>query len=362
VEIHQLLPSLNDGDAVGNHAIDIQRVMRSWGYESEIFVGGAQEKVAHLCHPIRKHGRHRSPENMLIYHHCIGGTDAFKYFLTVPDRKILLYHNITPAHYFAEFNQEVFEAAKEGRRELDRLKDVVCTAWGVSAYNCEELKERGFRNVRVLPIAINLERLDSVAPNAYVMDFFDDGYQNLLFVGRITPNKRQDQLIRVFAYFQKEIERRSRLFIVGGYGGMEPYCNHLLRIMGEKKTGNIILSGHVSLDELVAYYRLADVFVCLSEHEGFCVPLLESMHFDVPVVALDSTGVTATLGGAGILVKDSSEVTVSASLTALLSQKEQRDAIVEKQRIRLHDFDKAEIDSLLHHRIQELIVSAQKQS
>jgi glycosyltransferase involved in cell wall biosynthesis len=218
--------------------------------------------------------------------------------------------------------------------------------------------ELGFRDVRVLPIAVDFDDLDEVAPNPYVMDFFDEGYENLLFVGRISPNKRQDQLIRFFDHYQREIQPKSRLFLVGGYGGMEPYCNHLLQLIGEKKATNIILSGHVHLNELVAYYRLADVFVCVSEHEGFCVPLLESMHFGVPIVALDSTGVTATLGDAGIKVKESSETSLAFAVKSLLENKHRIEETVETQRQRLGEFDKGKIDVLLREYIEEISENA----
>jgi len=358
MEIHQLLPSLQYGDAIGNHAIGIRNSLRSWGFASEIFVEGAHEKVAHLCRDFGEHPGRSASENILIYHHCIGGTEAFKYFLSAQDRRVVIYHNITPASYFAPFNSELERAARQGREELRLLREVVYRAWGDSPYNCDEMIDLGFQDARVLPIAVDFEDLDAVEPNPYVMDFYDGDYENLLFVGRISPNKRQDQIIRFFDHYQKEIQPKSRLFLVGGYGGMESYCNHLLQLMGEKKATNIIVSGHIHLSELVAYYRLADVFVCLSEHEGFCVPLLESMHFGVPIVALDSTGVAATLGDAGVKVKESSETSVAFAVRSLLEDKQRLEDTVETQRRRLRDFDKEKIDIILRDYVEEITANA----
>ena len=358
MEIHQLLPLLNYGDAIGNHAMGIQQTLRRWGHSSEIFAEGCHEKVEHLYHHYSEHSATASPDSLLIYHHCIGGTEAFEYFRAARCRKTLIYHNITPSHYFADFHPELHQQTKTGRRELLMLRDVVQKAIGVSEYNCQELRDVGFVDPLVLPISIDVEAFGARTADENLLQFFDDGYTNILFVGRLCPNKRQDLLIRAFDRYRRTKNAKSRLFLVGSYQGMERYCNHLLDAMRQIEACNIIISGHVNNAELATYYRLADVFVCLSEHEGFCVPLLESMYCDVPIVAYDSSGVTSTLGGASVLLESHDEQTVVDAIDRMVTHGALRAEIVKQQRARLADFAPQVIEPVLQRCLKEIVAYA----
>lgn len=110
----------------------------------------------------------------------------------------------------------------------------------------------------------------------------DDGYTNFIFVGRVAPNKKQEDVIRAFYCYKKYCNPKSRLFIVGSYNGMERYYHRLRRYVGALELDNVVFTGHIPFAQILAYYHLADLFLCMSDHEGFCVPLVEAMYFNLP--------------------------------------------------------------------------------
>ena len=231
-------------------------------------------------------------------------------------------------------------------------------AVGVSPYNCQELEEVGFERPRLMPIAFNRDRVAAAEPDENLLRFYADEAPKILFVGRITPNKCQHDLIRAFSRFRQAVDSRARLFLVGSYQGMEVYCNELLSLIAELGEGNIVISGHVSDSELSAYYQLADLFVCLSEHEGFCVPLLECMHNDLPILAFDSSGVASTLGGSGVLLGDKNPHRVADAMAALTASTVTREAVIAAQRRRLRDFSPEAISPLLQECLEEVMTNA----
>ena len=160
---------------------------------------------------------------------------------------------------------------------------------------------------------------------------YDDGRTNVLFVGRIIPNKRIDDLIRSFAVFQKWVRPRSRLLLVGDHRGFERYLDRLQELVRELRLDEVVFTGQVDDDELYAYYRLADVFLCLSEHEGFGVPLQEAMHFGLPVIAYDAGAVRETLRGGGLLLQDKRPEVVADLLDRLTRGGDLRRAVLASQ-------------------------------
>ncbi len=338
MEINQIVPSLNYGDAIGNHAAHIRETLVKMGYDSYIYAEGCHPKFKDIYRHYTEYKNHCSSKNILIYHHCIGGTRAFEYFTTVPDIKIIIYHNITPSHFFREFSPELHRLTEQGRKELLILKNLVYKAISVSEYNCQELQEAGFRDIAVLPLPVYMDKFESQKPNDNILEFYDDDYTNIIFVGRISPNKRQDDLIKIFNYYSKNFNSDSRLILVGSYSGMENYCHFLLRLAGDLKLRNVVLTGHTSFDELTAYYKLGHVFLCMSEHEGFCVPLLESMYFNIPIIAFNSSVIPYTLGNAGILINEKREDVVSGLVDLTIRDSELRTKIIETQSQRLEYF------------------------
>ena len=157
--------------------------------------------------------------------------------------------------------------------------------------------------MKVLPILIRFEDYEQ-EPDADVIRKYSDGATNLLFVGRMAPNKKVEDVISAFAYYKEHYDKTARLFLVGSFQETDLYYQYLQKHIKKLGTHDVIFSGHISFQAVLAYYKIADVFLCMSEHEGFCVPLVEAMYFGVPIVAYDSSAIADTLGGAGILLKN----------------------------------------------------------
>jgi glycosyltransferase involved in cell wall biosynthesis len=160
---------------------------------------------------------------------------------------------------------------------------------------------------------------------------FDDEWTNLLFVGRIIPNKRIEDLVRIFHAYRTAINPRSRLLIVGSYGGFEKYLAIVQSLAARLGTPDVYFAGHVTNEELVAFYEVADLFLCSSEHEGFCVPLIEAFHMGVPVVARAATAVPATLDGGGVLYDNTDPHHVASIIGAVLNDSELRSQVIAAQ-------------------------------
>ena len=334
-EIHQFLPVLDAGDAIGNEAKQIQRLLRDAGYASDIFVWRAGKGQKRFC---RHYSRHRSRSalgNVMLYHFSVC-CPITAYFAAAPDRKIMRYHNITPSKFFAGVSEEVYYITKKGRRELAQLAPVVELALPVSDYNAQELCDAAYARVETVPLVIDYDAFDA-APDPSVLRRYDDGWTNLLFVGRLSPNKKQEDVIRMF-YYYKRIEPRSRLFLVGSARQVPRYKQLLDELVERFGLSDVVITGGVSHAALVAYYKRASAFICMSEHEGFCAPLIEAIRCNLPVVAYDSSAVGETLDGAGVLVHEKRHEAVAELVHSVLRDEALRSQLVEKQRRRLEHY------------------------
>ena len=256
----------------------------------------------------------------------------------------------TPAHFFLGFHPHLAGLCHHGRRELAAFAPRTELALGDSEFNRLELEQAGFARTGVLPIVLDLSLYER-RPSPVVRRLYDDGRTNVLFVGRIIPNKKIDDLIRSFAFFQKYVKPQSRLLLVGDHRGFERYFDRLQELVRELRVDEVVFTGQVDDDELYAYYRLADVFLCLSEHEGFGVPLQEAMLFGVPVVAYDAGAVRETLRGGGLLLEDKSPELVAELLDRVTHGGDLRRVVIASQAraaagIRATDFGALILDRL----------------
>jgi glycosyltransferase involved in cell wall biosynthesis len=315
--VHQVLATLGYGDAIGHEVLGIQRVLRAAGYDSEIFVETADPRLEDLTYDYRDLVDASRPDNLLLHHFSIGSR-ASRVAFALPDRMALIYHNITPPEYFVGVHDKLVELCWKGRRELGAYVERCDLALGDSEFNRAELEGLGFPRTGVLPVVPDFSHLDA-APDFHVAGAFDDEWTNLLFVGRMIPNKRIENVIRIFHAYRTRINPRSRLLLVGSYGGFEKYLAMLQGMIGELGTPDVHFAGHVSNEELAAYYQVADLFLCASEHEGFCVPLVEAFHMRVPVLAYAASAVPATLDGGGVLYEDRDPGHIALLADAVLS-------------------------------------------
>ena len=327
--VHQVLATLGYGDAIGHEVLGIQRVLRSAGYDSEIFVETADTRLEDLTYDYRDLVDASHPDNLLIHHFSIGSR-ASRVAYALPDRMALVYHNITPPEYFVGVHKQLVELCWKGRRELKAYVDRCDLALGDSEFNRQELEALGFPDTGVLPVVPDFSHLAGT-PDWRIAGQFDDERTNLLFVGRMIPNKRIENVIRIFHAYRTRFNPRSRLLLVGSHGGFEKYLTMLHQLVATLGTPDVHFSGHVSNEELTAYYDVADLFLCASEHEGFCVPLVEAFHMRVPVVALAATAVPATLDGGGVLYDDRDPHHVAALVDAVLSDQAIADNVLAAQ-------------------------------
>jgi glycosyltransferase involved in cell wall biosynthesis len=329
IAIHQVLATLGYGDAIGNEVLGIQRVLRRAGYESEIFVQTAEPRVEDLTLHYSDLRQASHPDNILIHHFSIGSR-ASRLAYALPDRMVLIYHNITPPEYFVNINKDLVRLCFHGRRELALYKSRCDLALGDSDYNRQELEALGFSPNGVLEVVPGFDHLKAPADYVSAGGFADD-WVNVLFVGRVIPNKRFEDLIRAFHAYKTFFNPRSRLLLVGSHSGFETYVAMLHGLIARLGVRDVHLVGHVSNEELTAYYEIADIFVCASEHEGFCVPLIESFHMGVPVLAYAAAAVPSTMDGAGILYTDKDPMRLAALINTVIEDGDLADRIVAGQ-------------------------------
>ena len=329
ISIHQVLATLGYGDAIGHEVLGIQRALRGAGYDSEIFVETADHRLEALTRDYRDLIDASHPDNLLLHHFSLGSR-ASRTAFALPDRMALIYHNITPPEYFVGVHRTLARQCFRGRRELRAYASRCDLALGDSEFNRRDLEALGFPRTDVLPVVPDFSHLDR-PPNRLVADQFDDAWTNVLFVGRVIPNKKIEDLIRFFHAYHRSFNPRSRLLIVGAHSGFERYLASLHQLGRSLSLDHVHFIGHVSDEELVAFYEIADLFLCASEHEGFCVPLVESFYMEVPVLAYAATAVPSTMDGAGVLYADKNPAEVAVLMDAVLSDHSLQDAIVAAQ-------------------------------
>jgi glycosyltransferase involved in cell wall biosynthesis len=261
-------------------------------------------------------------------------------FAALDGAKVLQYHNITPAAFFAPYDPNLFRLAALGRRELATLAGRVDLALGDSEFNRQELESLGFERTAVMPIAVNTARIAGAPPRPALERILRDGLVNILFVGRIAPNKKIEDHIRLAEMYKRYVDSYYRFIFVGRYDGVPRYYDQIRALIAEYRMlpDRFWFTGPVPDDDLAAFYRWADAYVSLSEHEGFCVPLVEAMAADVPVVAYAAGAVPETLGGAGILFSPKDLEVAAELLGSVVYDRDVRARVLEGQRQRLPDF------------------------
>lgn len=349
------MPGFLYGDALGNQAVRIRELLRRWGYRSQVY---AQFRDRRLEDPGLDYHRYRSrSDDLLLYHYSIGSpVTAFVRGLSA--QVIPYYHNITPPGFLRGYNEPLADLLEQGKQELALFRDAPF-ALAASEYNRQEMYALGFRQVEILPYLISFDWLQDSAEGPAgraVTNMYNDGAVNLLFVGRLAPNKRQDDLIRAFAAFHDLINPDSRLLLVGSDANAPGYRLELESLAAARGLAHRVhLAGAVGPREgLGGYYRAADVFLCLSEHEGFCVPLLEAMAFDVPVVAYRSTGVPYAMGGAGLLMRHKRYDLLAELIGLVLEDEDLRARVVAAQRRRLQELAPEQVAASLRNLVASL--------
>ncbi|HLF41132.1 MAG TPA: glycosyltransferase family 4 protein [Acidimicrobiia bacterium] len=336
--VHQFLPTFAGGDAIGNHVLRLQRVLRSAGFESEIFADEVKPAVRRHARHYREFSPADGPPPWLLYHLSTGSPMAG--FLAEQAERCPLavyYHNITPAKFFERWEPEAAKSVRGARDELRRLAAVTRLAMANSTHSADELAAEGYPDPQVVPVLVDFSEYDApsdASATARLQRAARDGGAHWLFVGRLAPNKCQHDVIAAFAAHRAVFDPAARLSLIGGKTS-ELYHRALELLVSELGVeGSVDFADHVTFAELLAYYRSASVFVSLSQHEGFCVPVLEAMHVGIPVVALAASAVPETVGDGGLLLPGSDPLLVATAVDRVLSDAPLRERLVASGRER----------------------------
>ncbi len=355
MKIFQILPVLAFGDAVGNDTRALKDALTEAGYDNDIYAAVIDERLPKgTAQPYDM--MEKIEDDDIVIYHLSTGHELNEKFKKLGGRKIILYHNVTPEKYFKEYNRGAYLNCKNGLKDTRELADTPEMAIADSEYNRQDLISYGYNcEIKVLPILIPFEDYEKKPSQKIINKYKNDGYVNILFTGRVVPNKKQEDIIDAFYYYKKFINPKSRLILVGSYAGIDRYHEQLEAYVKALDLEDVIFTGQIKFDEILAYYRVADVFLCMSEHEGFCVPLLEAMCFDVPVIARDTSAIAGTLGGSGILLPDNNPMVAAEMINRVVTDRNLKETIVKNQRVRLKDFDNKVVKKQFLQIIEEFI-------
>jgi glycosyltransferase involved in cell wall biosynthesis len=338
VIINQWVPAAHSGDAIGDSARRIRDLLRTLGHQADVYALTIDEELRDDVRPFADPNSRAG--DVTLFHFALPSpmTDAFG---RLPAGRVLHYHNVTPAAFFAPYDPGLFRLAALARQELASLVGRVDLALGVSKYNREELDALGFRATGVMPLAVDPHRVARRIERPALQQTLDDEFVNFLFVGRIAPNKRIEDHIRLAEHYKRYVDAFYRFIFVGRCDAVPRYYSTIRALMSEYRLleERFIFTGPVPDEELAVYYQNAAVYISLSEHEGFCAPLLEAMAADVPVLAYSAAAVPETLGGAGVQFAPKDLEYAAELLGALAFDDDLRAQVIAGQRRRLADFN-----------------------
>lgn len=340
--IIQMVSEVKFGDAVGNDVMAINDVLKSEGHLTGVFVSKFDKKVNKRDVYSIKMLMNLKKDDVVIYH--LASQDPLVEIIKeLPCKVVLRYHNVTPPEFFAPYDAISQMVTENGLEQVKELKDYVDYGMVVSEFNKQDLIRMGYTcPIDVVPIVIPFDDYKKT-PDKDVVKKYSDGITNILFVGRGAPNKKIEDVITAFATYKKNYDESARLFLVGNYDNSSKYKRVINDTIDKLQVKDVIFPGHISFAEILAYYSVADVFLCMSEHEGFCVPLLEAMSFNLPILAYECAAVPGTLGGAGELFSEKDYEDVAKRIDRLVHDEEYRKAIIEGQGKRLKDFEYANV-------------------
>ncbi|MGE5127251.1 MAG: glycosyltransferase [Betaproteobacteria bacterium] len=365
MRIDQWVPALHRGDAIGDSARLMRDAFRSWGHEADVWAPQVDPDLEGEGRPYDRFASevHGGPRDVVILHYALPSRLTAD-LLAWGGRRVLLHHNITPPAFFVDWDPEMVRLCALGRDEVASLRGGVDLALADSEFSRRELEALGFERTGVLPIFLDFARYRE-EPNPVLRRQLSDGRTNLLFVGRVTPNKRPEDLVRLLSFWKRFVSPAVRLVLVGRQPRREtghgvPLRRHYLDALEAfayeegLRPEDVYFAGRLEHDELLACYAAADLFVSMSEHEGFGVPLVEAMLMDVPVLARRAAAVGFTLGDAGVTF-EGNDLAEIAELGRLLTRDESlRARVLSGQRRRLEAFAPAAVEADLRRFVESL--------
>lgn len=330
MQAHQFVTALSYGDAIGDYTMEIQRILRARGFESEIFSEVVHPRMAKHVKPLYEYELYESDDALMIIHFSIG-SELGNLIPHYRGKKMMIYHNITPHRWFVDVNALLAYQCLIGRKQLEFLRDFCPVALGDSEYNRQELEAAGYSHTGVLPIRLNFSRFDGPG-DPMIRKTYADERANILVVGRVIPNKKLEDCLKAFAAYQKMFNPMSRLIFAGLWHGFDPYYHGLRRMVVELQAQEVVFTGHISFEELLAFYKIADVLITMSEHEGFCVPVQEAFYMKVPVLAWGDCAIPYTAGKGAVLVQKNKDFAeIAGMLHEMVARSDVREKIIAAQ-------------------------------
>lgn len=323
--VHQFLPTFAARDAIGAHVLHVRTLLRRAGFASEIFADDVHAEVAGEARHYREFptaATKAAGGRTWVLYHASTGSPMVEFLLGRDDPLLVYYHNITEAGFFDRWAPLAAQNMRAARDQLRRLAPATALAMANSSFSEADLVAAGFTRTAVVPVLVDLAG-HRLRPHARTLARLRQararGGAHWLFVGRVAPNKCQHDVVAAFAAYRRLYDPQARLSLVGGRTA-DLYWKAVEAMVAELDLGGAVtLTDTIPPPALRAYYRSADVFVCLSEHEGFCVPVLEAMHFGVPVVAYASSALPETIADAGLVLADKDPVLVAAAVHRVLT-------------------------------------------
>lgn len=352
--LHQWVAGFSTGDAISNEALLLRALFRSWGFTSDIFCEGRRilPALRHEAREVNDYVPVARPDDIVLLHLSVG-SPLNELFARLPVRKALLYHNITPPHYFRLVSPYTAHWLSVGLQQAKALAGVATVNLADSRFNALELEAMGYPPVSVFPLFLNLPPTPPARPRP-ACENPKNGI-SVLFVGRCAPNKKIDDLVLAFGWFQKYVEPHSRLVHIGSFAGMERYRTLIQSMACEMQLDHVEFTGSVAQAQLERRYAEADLFLCLSDHEGFCIPLLEAMRHDVPVLALARAAIPETLDGAGVLFQERNFALIAETMGRVARDAVLRQAILADQRARVDRYLRRDLSAELRAHLTPLL-------
>lgn len=336
MQIHQLVHTLSYGDAISSEVLAFQRVFKNLGHDSEIYAINAHPHYKHFVRDVKTFPENFSGE--LLLHYSLGSPLNLIYKNASEARRTIIYHNLTPAKWFAGINPRIVADIKQGLEELPDLCRMSQRLIADSSFNAEELGEIGF-DAKVLELPVDPERWN-VARNDGIYSLVKNSSDiNVLHVGRLAPNKCIEDIIKSFYFLHYHLHHNSRLWLVGVDIDTELYSLALKRLVNELHLRDAVeFVGRLSDEEVRAMYEASSMYVCMSEHEGFCLPLAEAMYFGLPVITYNSSAIPTTLGDSGILVTQKRHAELAELMRIVATDYALRSKLIESGRKRIETF------------------------
>lgn len=349
MNIYQFHSGVAAGDAITNQMLCIRMILRKKGYFSEIYAEHIPEELKGEIKPVSSY--QGDGDNVLLVHHSMG-FDCFEDIVSLPDKKVLIYHNITPERFFDD--EGIIRYVRLGLKQLETYREYVDYVVADSNYNRQQMIRRGYAcDIDVMPVQVSLSRFGDIEENGKIIQANKET-KNFIFVGRVVPSKCQHDVIKAFAVYHRYYDDNSKLFLIGD-PGMQDYVKEIQNLAKRLEISEaVIMPGKVSEEDLKAYYMIADFFVCMSEHEGFGVPILEAMKMGVPVIAYRSSAIPETMGGAGVVVMEKNHAYIGTLFHELLMDTNIYEEIVENQYERIRKLENTDTERILERIIRHV--------